>query len=62
MRSRSTLWFVLAAAWFVLFMLNVFRHRDKNTLVIGIAVLVFLLIGGGFRWREHRQSATRKLR
>ena len=45
MRHRSTFWFVIAAAWFVLLVLNLMRHHDLNTLVIGLAVAVFLVIG-----------------
>ena len=60
MQRRSTLWFVLAAAWFVLFVLNIFRHRDKNVLVIGIAVAAFLVIGAIHRWRESRGPTSRK--
>jgi hypothetical protein len=60
MQRRSTLWFVLAAAWFVLFVLNIFRQRDKNVLVIGIAVAAFLTVGAISRWRESRGSAGRK--
>jgi hypothetical protein len=54
MHRRSTLWFVLAAAWFALFVMNIFRHRDKNTLVIGIAVAVFLAMGAAYRRAESR--------
>jgi hypothetical protein len=54
MHRRSTLWFVLAAAWFALFVVNIFRHRDKNTLVIGIAVAVFLAMGTAYRRGESR--------
>lgn len=52
MHRRSTLWFVIAAAWAVLLALNVFRHRDLNTIVIGIAVAAFLVIGAIHRQRE----------
>jgi hypothetical protein len=62
MQRRSTLWFVLAAAWFVLFVLNILRHRDKNTLVMGIAVAAFLVIGAVYRLREAKASERRKLR
>jgi hypothetical protein len=62
MQRRSTLWFVLAAAWFALFVVNGFRHRDKNTLVIGIAVVVFLVIGAVYRWHDSKKLAARKLR
>jgi hypothetical protein len=60
MQRRSTLWFILAVAWFVLFVLNIFRHRDKNVLVIGIAVAAFLVVGAIYRWREPSGSAGRK--
>lgn len=56
MRSRSTLWFILAAAWGVLLILNIPRHRDKNTLVIGIAVAVFLAMGAAYRRSESRNK------
>lgn len=62
MHRRSTLWFVLAAAWFVLLVLNVMRHRDLNTLVIGIAVAAFLVVGVLQRRSESRAAARRKLR
>jgi CHASE2 domain-containing sensor protein len=52
MHRRSTLWFVIAAAWLFLLVLNVLRHPDKNTIVIGIAVAAFLLIGALYRRRE----------
>jgi archaellum biogenesis protein FlaJ (TadC family) len=52
MQRRSTLWFVIAAAWAVLMVLNIFRHRDLNTIVIGAAVVAFLIIGLVYRRRE----------
>lgn len=58
MQRRSTLWFVLAAAWFVLFVLNILRHRDANTVVIGIAVAAFVAIGLAYRRRDAK--ATRQ--
>ena len=60
MQRRSTLWFILAVAWFVLFVLNIFRHRVKNVLVIGIAVAAFLVVGAMYRWREPSGSVGRK--
>jgi len=57
MRRRSTLWFFLAAAWCVLLVVNVVHHRDRNTLVIGITVAAFALLGALYRRRE---SKTRK--
>jgi hypothetical protein len=57
MRRRSTLWFLLAAAWGVLLALNLLRHRGRNTLVIAIVVAAFLLIGVLYRRRE---TKTRK--
>ncbi|MFZ0663919.1 MAG: hypothetical protein WAM66_14610 [Acidobacteriaceae bacterium] len=62
MRRRSTLWFILAAAWFVLLVLNMMHHRDLNTLAIAIAVAVFLLIGLLFRNREAKVLRNRKIR
>lgn len=62
MRRRSTLWFILAAAWGVLLVLNMLRHRDKNTLVMGIAVAAFLAIGGAYRRQESRLFARRKVK
>ncbi|MGH9587760.1 MAG: hypothetical protein ACRD3F_12460 [Acidobacteriaceae bacterium] len=59
---RSTIWFVLAGAWFVLLVLNMMRHRDLNTLVIAIAVAVFLVIGILFRSRETKALRGRRLR
>lgn len=59
---RSTIWFVLAGAWLVLLVLNMMRHRDLNTLVIAIAVAVFLVIGILFRSREARALRGRRLR
>jgi hypothetical protein len=61
-RRRSTLWFILAAAWFVLLVLNILRHRDRNTLVIGIAVAAFLVIGTLYRRREAKALENRRLR
>jgi hypothetical protein len=53
MRRRSTIWFLLAAAWFVLLVVNlVMRHHNLNTLVIGVAAAVFLVIGAIYRSRE----------
>jgi ABC-type polysaccharide/polyol phosphate export permease len=53
MQRRSTFWFILAAAWFVLLLVNLWmHHRDLNTLVISIAVAVFLVIGVIYRSRE----------
>jgi len=62
MHRRSTLWFVLAAAWAVLLVLNVLRHRDLNTLVMGIAVAAFVAIGIVYRIRESKAARNRKLR
>jgi hypothetical protein len=62
MQRRSTLWFVLAAAWFVLFVLNILRHRDKNTVVIGAAVAAFLVIGAMYRRREMQGPGKKKLK
>lgn len=62
MRQRSTIWFVLAAAWFVLLVMNWMRHRDLNTLVMGLAVVVFLLIGLLFRSRDAKLSRRKQLR
>lgn len=62
MRHRSTIWFVLAAAWFVLLVMNWMRYRDLNTLVMGLAVVVFLLIGLLFRSRDAKLSRGRQLR
>jgi hypothetical protein len=62
MQRRSTLWFALAAAWFALFVVNISRHRDKNTLVIGIAVVVFVVIDGVYRRRDSKKPAARKLK
>lgn len=62
MRRRSTIWFVLAAAWFALLVLNMMRHRDLNTLVMAIAVAVFLLIGLLFRSRDAKLSRGKQLR
>jgi hypothetical protein len=54
MHRRSTLWFIIAAAWTVLLVLNIFRHRDRNTIVIGIAVAAFLAVAAMYRRRETR--------
>jgi uncharacterized SAM-binding protein YcdF (DUF218 family) len=63
MRRKSTLWFVLAAAWFVLLIVNLLRHHyDRNTLVIGIAVAAFLLTGAGSRLHEQRMLRRQKFR
>ena len=52
---RSTLWFALAAAWFVLLLMNLRHHNDLNTLVIGIAVVIFAALGVVFRRREAKE-------
>lgn len=63
MRRRSTIWFTLAAAWFVLLVVNlVMRHHNLNTLVIGIATAVFVVIGAIYRGRESKGSRGRQLR
>jgi hypothetical protein len=62
MQRRSSLWFILAAAWFVLLVLNILRHRDRNTLVIGIAVGAFLAIGAAYRRKEAKAPGRPKLR
>ncbi|MGB0122199.1 MAG: hypothetical protein WA419_07265 [Silvibacterium sp.] len=62
MQRRSSLWFILAAAWFVLLVLNILRHRDKNTLVIGIAVAAFLVVGAVYRRRETKLAGKQKLK
>jgi archaellum biogenesis protein FlaJ (TadC family) len=55
MRRQSTLWFTLAAAWSVLLVLNMLRHRTANTVVIGVAVAAFVVVGAIYRWRESKQ-------
>ncbi|MGC2162024.1 MAG: hypothetical protein WA634_08965 [Silvibacterium sp.] len=62
MRRRSTLWFFLAAAWCVLLALNMLHHRDRNTLVMGVVVAAFLVIGALYRRHETKAFANRKLR
>ena len=63
MQRRSTLWFILAAAWFVLLAVNlVMRHHNLNTLAIGIAAAVFLVIGGIYRSRESKGTRGGQLR
>ncbi len=60
MHRRSTLWFVLAAAWSVLLVLNVFRHREANVVVIGIAVAGFIAAGVIYRRLETKAAGNRK--
>lgn len=60
MRHRSTLWFILAAGWFVLLIMNLMRHHDLNTLVIGLAVAVFLVIGLVYRSRDAKLLRRRR--
>lgn len=55
---RSTLWFILAAAWAVLLVLNILRHREKNAIVIGIAVLAFAVTGIVY-WIRDKRSIRR---
>jgi hypothetical protein len=62
MRHRSTLWFVIAAGWFLLLIMNLMRHHDLNTLVIGLAVALFLVIGLLYRSRDAKLSRSRQLR
>lgn len=53
---RSTLWFLLAAAWGVLLVLNLLRHRyDRNTLVIAVVSVAFAAVGALFRRRETKE-------
>lgn len=59
---RSILWFVLAAAWAILLVLNILRHREKNSIVIGIAVLAFVVTGIVFWRRDAKLAAKRKLK
>jgi membrane protein DedA with SNARE-associated domain len=59
MRRRSTLWFLLAAGWSALFAVNILRHHDKNTVVMGIAVAAFLVIGAINLWRESKTAKKR---
>lgn len=56
---RSILWFILAAAWAVLLVLNILRHREKNSIVIGIAVLAFVVTGVIY-WRRDAKQARRR--
>lgn len=63
MRRRSTIWFILAAAWFMLLVVNlVMRHHNLNTLVIGVAAAVFLVVGGVYRSRETKLPRGKQLR
>jgi hypothetical protein len=63
MQRRSTIWFLLAAAWFVLLVTNVvMRHHNLNTLVIGLAAAVFLVIGAVYRGRESKALRDRQIR
>lgn len=59
---RSTLWFVLAAAWGVLLALNLRHHHDRNTLVMAVAVTVFAALGVVFRRRETKQARQPKFK
>ncbi|HTV06191.1 MAG TPA: hypothetical protein VME86_12555 [Acidobacteriaceae bacterium] len=53
---RSTLWFLLTAAWGALLALNLLRrHYNLNTLVIALAVAAFVALGVVFRRREAKQ-------
>ena len=62
MQRRSTIWFILAAAWFALLVVNlVMRHHNLNTLVIGIAAAVFLVIGAVYRGRESKTLRDRRV-
>lgn len=62
MQRRSTLWFVLAAAWFVLLVLNFFRRRDLNMVVIGVVVAGFIVTGVIHRRQETKAARNRKLK
>lgn len=57
---RSTLWFILAAAWIVLLVLNLLRHREKNAVVIGIAVVAFIVTGILYWRRDAKLAQSRK--
>lgn len=57
---RSTLWFILAAAWAVLLVLNILRHREKNAVVIGIAVAAFVITGIVYQRRDAKLLRRRK--
>lgn len=56
---RAILWFVLAAAWAVLLVLNILRHREKSAVVIGIAVAAFLVTGIVY-WRRDSKLIRRR--
>jgi hypothetical protein len=62
MRRQSTLWFTLAAAWSVLLVLNVLRHRTANTVVIGIAIAAFVAVGVIYRWRESKALRNKQFK
>jgi hypothetical protein len=63
MQRRSTFWFILAAAWFVLLVVNlVMRHHNLNTVVIGMAAAVFLVVGAIYRGRESKASRGGQIR
>jgi lipoprotein signal peptidase len=59
MRRRSTLWFLIATVWFVLFVIALAEHRSRKTAAVGAGVLLFLAIGMAFRLHENRQVRRR---
>ena len=56
---RSILWFILAAAWAVLLVFNILRRHEKNAIVMGIAVLAFVVTGIVY-WRRDAKVIRRR--
>ncbi len=57
MRRRSNIWFIIAAAWLVLFLLNVTRQHGSNAAALGAGVLLFVGVGLAYR-RGESKAAT----
>ena len=49
---RSTIWFLLAALWFLDLALVLFHHRWVNATVVAVVAIAFLLLGFYLRSKE----------
>jgi hypothetical protein len=56
MRRRSNIWFIIAAAWLVIFLLNVTRQHGSNAAALGAGVLLFAGVGLAYRRSESKAA------
>ncbi len=59
MRRRSNVWFIIAAAWLVLFLLNVTLQHGSNAAALGAGVLFFAGVGLAYRRGESKAAEGR---